>query len=290
MVARRNPVMPKRRVVRVGGCRVQTTVTSRPAVVRRWLYVTLWLNRRRIHSGGLTVGMGVQWTPQFRLRRSRRLPAGAEPRPGTLQLCVGNRCLVFQIARAGGAGAPPQILRRFLADGRVTFAIYRVESDRRKLRAHHGMEVESAMELQGAGGLGNWSMKTMAEKLLGIRSGVEKPEAVMTSRWDGPTLSREQVRYAAVDAYISCRLGVQLRRWAAAAVARARRQVCLAEYYSCDDESEGGYNSENDDDAQSEASSEPDYYYRGGGGGGGWDDDRAGDDDQLYDSICSSVY
>nr|CAB3455468.1 unnamed protein product [Digitaria exilis] len=286
MVARRNPVMPRRRVVHVDGCSVQTTVTPRPAVVRRWLYTTLWLNRRRIHSGGLTVGMGVQWTPQFRLRRSRRLPAGAEPRPGTLQLCVGNRCLVFQIARAGGAGAPPQILRRFLADGRVTFAIYRVESDRRKLRAHHGMEVESAMELQGAGGLGNASMKTMAEKLLGIRSGVEKPEAVMTSRWDGPTLSREQVRYAAVDAYISCRLGVQLRRWAAAAVARARRQVCLAEYCSGDEESEGGYYS--DDDAQSEASTEPDYYYRGSGGG--WDDDRAGDDDQLYDSICSSVY
>ncbi|CAN6209115.1 unnamed protein product [Urochloa humidicola] len=215
MVARRNPAVPRRRV-RVAGCPVQTTVTARPAVARRWVYVTLWRERRRLHSAaGLTVGLGVQWTPPFRFRC--RLPAGAEPRPGTLQLCVGNRCLVFQLARAGG-GAVPQILRRFLSDGRVTFAAYNVGSDRRKLRVHHGLEVESALELRGAaaGMAGNASMAAMADRLLGIRRGVvEKPEKVSTSRWDGAILSREQVRYAAVDAYISCRLGVLLRRRAA---------------------------------------------------------------------------
>jgi hypothetical protein len=54
----------------------------------------------------------------------------AEPRPGTLQLCAGNSCLV---------------------DARVTFAAYNVASDCRKLRAHHGIEVASTLELRSAG-------------------------------------------------------------------------------------------------------------------------------------------
>ncbi|CAL5077421.1 unnamed protein product [Urochloa decumbens] len=239
MVARRNPAVPRRRV-RVAGCPVQTTVTARPAVARRWVYVTLWRERRRLHSAaGLTVGLGVQWTPPFRFRR--RLPAGAEPRPGTLQLCVGNRCLVFQLARAGGGGgAVPQILRRFLADGRVTFAAYNVDPDRRKLRAHHGLEVESALELRGAaaGMPGNASMAAMADRLLGIRRGVvEKPEIVSTSKWDGPKLSREQVRYATVDAYISCRLGVYFRR---------RRLAAMADDDQDDEASEAEYSSDDE--------------------------------------------
>ncbi|CAN6222147.1 unnamed protein product [Urochloa humidicola] len=234
MVARRNPAVPRRRV-RVAGCPVQTTVTARPAVARRWVYVTLWRQRHRLHSAaGLTVGLGVQWTPPFRFRR--RLPAGAEPRPGTLQLCVGNRCLVFQLARAGGA--VPQILRRFLADDRVTFAAYNVESDRRKLRAHHGLEVESALELRGAAaGMGNASMAAMADWLLGIRDGVDKSALVSTSKWDGANLSREQVRYATVDAYISCRLGVHLRR--RAAMEDDQDDEALEAEYSSDDEEHG---------------------------------------------------
>ncbi|CAN6196640.1 unnamed protein product [Urochloa humidicola] len=233
MVARRNPALPRRRV-RVAGCPVQTTVTARPAVARR----SLWRQRRRLHSAaGLTVGLGVQWTPPFRFRR--RLPAGAEPRPGTLQLCVGNRCLVFQIARAGG-GAVPQILRRFLADGRVTFAAYNVESDRRKLRAHHGLEVESALELRGAAaGMGTASMAAMADWLLGIRHGVDKPALVSTSKWDGASLSREQVRYATVDAYISCRLGVYFRRRAAMADDDQDDEPSLEAEYSSDDDEHG---------------------------------------------------
>ncbi|PAN09294.1 hypothetical protein PAHAL_2G006700 [Panicum hallii] len=280
----RNPDVP-RRTVRVAGCPVQTTVTARLAIVRRWLYTTLWLQRRRLHSSsGLTAGLGVQWTPPF----GRRLPAGAEPRPDTLQLCVGNRCLIFQLARAA-SGAVPQILRRFLADARVTFAACNVESDRRKLRAHHGLQVRSALELRAAAprGMGNASMATVAERLLGMR-GLEKPGKVGASRWDAPRLSRKQVRYAAADAYVSCRLGVHFRRRAAMA--------------SDDQESEPEYYSDEDVrcTARDEVSPEPEYEH-----GDCWgrfvgflervsdDDDPHGEaavvDDHVYDSMCSSL-
>ncbi|CAN6209116.1 unnamed protein product [Urochloa humidicola] len=280
MFARRNPAVP-RRTVHVAGCPVQTTVTARPAVARRWLYTTLWRQRRRLGSssaavaGGLTVGLGVQWTPPpYRTR----FPAGVEPRPGTLQLCVGNRCLVFQLARAGGGGGAvvPQILRRFLSDGRVTFAGYYVASDCRKLRAHHGLVVESTLELCNGGGGGTnrrESLAAMAERMLGIRHGVENSAAAGRSRWDGPRLSRKQVRYAVVDAYLSCRLGVHLRRCASAVDQEIESEAGEC-YYSDDDEPEAEY----------------DEHRRVGflsGGDRRHDDDweDAAVDDHLYDSV-----
>ncbi|CAL5077523.1 unnamed protein product [Urochloa decumbens] len=292
MVARRNPAVP-RRTVHVAGCPVQTTVTARPAVARRWVYTTLWRERRRLHSssasggGGLTVGLGVQWTPPpYRTR----LPAGAEPRPGTLQLCVGNRCLVFQLARAG-AGAAPQILRRFLSDGRVTFAGYYVASDCRKLRAHHGLEVETTLELCSAGGgAKRESLAALAERLLGIRHGVEKSAAAGRSRWDGPKLSRKQVRYAVVDAYLSCRLGVHLRR--RAAVMAVDREESESEYYYSDEDDDGfRYTASREEEAPEEEEGDYDEHRRDWdgflGGNGRRDDDwdDAAVDDHLYDSV-----
>ncbi|XBJ26356.1 hypothetical protein VPH35_003794 [Triticum aestivum] len=175
--------------VHVAGRTTLATVTSNPGVVRRWVYTTRWRSRRRLCSGaGLTVGMGVQWTPSF-----RRLPDGAEPRPATLQLCSGRRCLVFQIGRAG-AGRVPLVLRRFLEDARLS--------------AHYGLRVACPRELRKVTGMGNASMESMAEQVLGWR-GVKKAQRVGAGNWDVSTLSKKQVRYAATDAFVSYCLGVK---------------------------------------------------------------------------------
>ncbi|KQJ96005.1 hypothetical protein BRADI_3g20180v3 [Brachypodium distachyon] len=87
--------------------------------------------------------MGVQWMPPFR-------------GPGTLQLCCGHRCLVFQIAQAGGC--IPNVLRRFLRDyPSVVFVGYNVLSDCRALGAHYDLEVSRAAELRAVTGMGNAS-------------------------------------------------------------------------------------------------------------------------------------
>ncbi|CAN6177404.1 unnamed protein product [Urochloa humidicola] len=244
MVAKKLTV--PRHTVRVAGRAVHTTVTARPAVARRWLHTALW--RLRFAPGITVVGLGVQWTPTF-----RKLPSGAEPRPATLQLCAGSYCLVLQLARAGAA--VPRILRRFLADARVTFAGYNVGSDCRMLRAHYGFEVGSALELRGAAGVwGNASMADMAERLLGIR-GVVKSREVATGEWDRK-LSWEQVRYVVVDAYLSCCLGVYLRRRA--------MESCRLHHSDDDDEDD-----DSDDDDEE-------------------DDDSDDDDDESMSSEASS--
>ncbi|KAL6880470.1 hypothetical protein ACP4OV_012035 [Aristida adscensionis] len=191
--------------VHVASRPVVTTVTAHRGVARRWVRATMWRFAARLRpaAAGLTVGLGVQWTPP-----PRALPGGAPPAAATLQLCAGGRCLVFQLARAGGA--VPALLRRFLADARVTFAGYNVAADRRRLRAHHGLEVASAMELRRESGMGRASLGEMAAALVGLRMAA-KPAAVVRSDWGAAKLSKKQVRYACVDAYLSCRLGVHLR-------------------------------------------------------------------------------
>uniref|UniRef100_J3MI47 3'-5' exonuclease domain-containing protein n=2 Tax=Oryza brachyantha TaxID=4533 RepID=J3MI47_ORYBR len=101
----------------------------------------------------------------------------------------------------------PAVLRRFLADTRVVFVAYGVRCDCRKLEEHHGLEVARTVELRGLPSMGNTSMERMAEKHLGWH-GVSKPRKVGTSRWDARKLTKEQVQYACVDAYVTFRLAV----------------------------------------------------------------------------------
>lgn len=185
-------------VVSVGRRQVVATVTAHAGAARRWVYATRWRLGPRLRADGVaTVGMGMQWTPPF---------GRATIRPGTLQLCAGHRCLVFQLACADAA--VPAVLRRFLADERVVFVGYGVRSDCRKLEEHHGLEVARTVELRSLAGMGNTSMQRMAEEHLGWDGVTTKPRRVGTSRWDARRLSMEQVQYACVDAYLSFRLAV----------------------------------------------------------------------------------
>ncbi|KQJ96003.1 uncharacterized protein LOC104583597 [Brachypodium distachyon] len=172
-------------------------VTSSPSVARRWVHTTLWRGHHRLrHGKPLTVGMGVQWTPPFR-------------RPSTLQLCCGHRCLVFQIAQAGGG--IPNALRRFLRDyPSVEFVGYNVLADCLMLSEHYGLVVSRATELRVLTGMGRASMEGMAERLLGWS--VSKSRKVAMSNWNRRKLSKAQVTYACLDANLSFCLGVHARR------------------------------------------------------------------------------
>jgi hypothetical protein len=187
--------------VRVYDRRFAALATARPADARRWVATTRWLHWTRHHEGRLVVGLGVQWTPT-------RLPlrGGAPPVPATLQLCVGHRCLLFHIAHAD---AVPEMLRRFLADPRVTFVGWGSAHDSRMLSAHYGLRVARGCELRAVAGMGNASLGDMADRFLGY-PGIHKPRVVAMSAWHAPRLSPDQVQYASVDAYLSFRLGLVL--------------------------------------------------------------------------------
>ncbi|TVU40249.1 hypothetical protein EJB05_13702, partial [Eragrostis curvula] len=186
--------------VHLANSRFIVLATARPSDVRRWVATTRWLYAPSLRRGRLVAGLGVQWTPTFRTLD------GKTPVPATLQLCVGDCCLVFHLAQAY---AIPEALRRFLADQRTTFLGSGSAYDCRTLWDHFGLRVGCGRELRAMLGVGNASMEEMADRFLGY-PGVSKSRDVAISAWDAPRLSMDQVEYAAVDAYLAFLLGFYL--------------------------------------------------------------------------------
>lgn len=57
----------------------------------------------------------------------------------------------------------------------------------------------------------NSGLKYLGKKIAGIE--IEKPKSVTTSAWDQRWLSRKQICYACIDAYISFEVGRVLSAW-----------------------------------------------------------------------------
>nr|GEW44848.1 Werner syndrome-like exonuclease [Tanacetum cinerariifolium] len=161
----------------------------------------------RNHSG-LIVGLDTEWRPSF--QRDVQDPVAI------LQLCVDNRCLVFQMIHSGQF--PPLSLINFLNNPNNTFTAVGINTDVQKLvcrrglgRGPNGQSFASEMvnipqvAVQKFGrSMNGLSMNVLARDLLGIPA---EPENVRISAWDDRFLTDEQVRYASRDAFLSSEMG-----------------------------------------------------------------------------------
>ncbi|KAL6614801.1 hypothetical protein ACP70R_037071 [Stipagrostis hirtigluma subsp. patula] len=188
-------------VVMGDGTVVKTTVASDGGAVERFLDE---VRGDSGHHQALMVGIDTEWRlvdqPEGR-RRAHRM--------AVLQLCVGRRCLVFQIVHADYV---PDALHRFLASPDVRFFGVGVDGDVKRLSEDCGLEVANAVELtklavealsrpelKGAG------LKTLTREVMGVC--IDKPKQVTMSKWDAEPLSSEQVQYACIDAFVSYEVG-----------------------------------------------------------------------------------
>lgn len=99
---------------------VETMLTHDPSMVDSWITTTLTKNETRLHR--LIVGLDVEWTPNF--------VKGCHHSVALFQLCVGRRCLVYQIHLSEGI---PTKLRRFLENRDYTFVGAGIKQDADKL-------------------------------------------------------------------------------------------------------------------------------------------------------------
>ncbi|KAF3442189.1 hypothetical protein FNV43_RR16105 [Rhamnella rubrinervis] len=180
---------------------ILTLVTHTPSMVDSWISDIERIHRRRLHR--LIVGLDIEWRPNFGPYRNR---------VATLQLCVGHRCLIFQLICAP---AIPHSLLDFLGSDSYTFAGVGIQKDVEKLQMDYDLDVANAVDLAhlAAHELGSWNLrnaglKGLAWEVLGIE--IDKPIWVTLSRWDNQCLAYDQVQYACIDAFLSFEIGRHL--------------------------------------------------------------------------------
>ncbi|CAO2178912.1 unnamed protein product [Urochloa humidicola] len=187
--------------VRFEGDEIITTVTSSGEAVEDWLDEIYYVHRRRLHK--LIVGLHVEWRPSF----SRAYSPTA-----LLQLCVGRRCLIFQLIHADYF---PDALYEFLGDPDFRFVGVGVEADAERLSNDYEMEVANTVDLAELAAeemdrpdLRRKGLKAIASAVMEVT--VDKPQWVRTGPWDDYCLSGEQVQYACIDAFVSFEVGRML--------------------------------------------------------------------------------
>ncbi|KAL3654995.1 hypothetical protein CASFOL_000781 [Castilleja foliolosa] len=173
-------------------------------IVSNWISAIKHLNRYKLYN--LVVGLDVEWRPSC---DSVRNPAA------TVQICIGNRCLIYQIIHS--TNRFPQSLIDFLSNDDFTFVGVDVQSDFNALKTDYELTCNPrAVDLRMLAAsaldrpdLHQAVLKTLASLVLGNE--MNKSTTVRTSNWDAHCLTDEQVNYAAIDAFVSYKIGEVLK-------------------------------------------------------------------------------
>ncbi|XP_047156730.1 Werner Syndrome-like exonuclease [Vigna umbellata] len=178
---------------------IHTLLTSDPSLVHSWISTNV-----RSNQTGLMVGLDIEWRPNT--QRNMQNPVA------TLQLCLGQHCLVFQILHSPSI---PSSLVSFLADSNVTFFGVGIEEDAEKLLEDYNLHVVNIRDLRSFAAeklrdreLNRAGIKSLGLRVLGLE--FEKPKRISRSRWDNPWLTPQQIQYATVDAFLSYEIGRRL--------------------------------------------------------------------------------
>ena len=161
------------------------------------------------------VGLDTEW---------KRFPGG-DVTTAILQLCVGTSVLVFQVLYANG-GDLPKVMKRFLTKEDHIFTSAHIENDVKRLRDDFSITItnpidlqlvvpEAAAEYKHLGGpypeygVRRSSLEKIALEVL-CQPHLLKPAGADHDHWHERYLDSFQVRYNAIDAYLSYEIVNQL--------------------------------------------------------------------------------
>uniref|UniRef100_A0A0V0IC86 3'-5' exonuclease n=2 Tax=Solanum chacoense TaxID=4108 RepID=A0A0V0IC86_SOLCH len=155
-----------------------------------------FVEEKKRKEGDVALGFDIEWKPSFR----RGVPPG---KAAVMQICgdKGN-CYVLHIIHSG----IPQTLQSLLEDPTVVKVGVCIANDAYKVRQDHNVSVKALEDLSE---LANkkiddpkkWSLASLTEKLLAKQ--LPKPSNIRLGNWEANVLSRDQLHYAATDAFIS---------------------------------------------------------------------------------------
>ncbi|KAK2652038.1 hypothetical protein Ddye_011894 [Dipteronia dyeriana] len=191
------------------GVCIRTLVTNCPSMVESWISEIKLIHRQKL--GRLIVGLDIEHHPNFNYKNEHPV--------ATLQLCVGHRCLIFQVIHAPDI---PQCLEDFLLNDKYSFVGVRVDEDAEKLKNDYNLSVGNAIDLRTLAAeqvdvlgmnmkeLKQAGLKGLSERVLGKK--LEKPKKIQLSNWDNRKLSSHQVQYACLDAFVSFEIARTLEK------------------------------------------------------------------------------
>ncbi|KAJ4771354.1 hypothetical protein LUZ62_055611 [Rhynchospora pubera] len=183
---------------------IETTVTKSGKVAANWVDEILLAHDSRLRYQ--IVGLDLEWCPNTLYGTRGENPVAL------IQLCVGRRCLIFQLLFCDFI---PDKLRNFLKDARFRFAGVGIKEDADKLVRGYGLEIENLVDLRDLAveqlekrAMRQWGLKNLVKEVMGVQ--MEKPRTVALSHWGNCKLSTEQIEYATVDAFASFEVGRRL--------------------------------------------------------------------------------
>lgn len=155
-----------------------------------------FVEEKKRKEGQVALGFDIEWKPTFR----RGVATG---KAAVMQICgdKGN-CYVLHIFHSG----IPQTLRSLLEDPTVVKVGVCIANDAYKVLQDHNVSVKTLEDLSE---LANkklddpkkWSLASLTEKLLAKQ--LPKPSNIRLGNWEANVLSRDQLHYAATDAFVS---------------------------------------------------------------------------------------
>ncbi|KAJ1689626.1 hypothetical protein LUZ63_013781 [Rhynchospora breviuscula] len=186
------------------GCkRIKTTITDSSDKASSWIDEIL-----RIHSpfNKLIVGLDIESCLHRKHGESR------ENLAALLQLCVGDRCLIFRLIHCD---CIPEKLFNFLFNDKIYFVGAGIFDDVKKLELDYGLKVGTYFDLSSVAAaktgrpyIEQWGLQELLLEFTEHR--LEKPMRIVHSDWGKQYLELEQIEYAAIDAIASLAVGRKL--------------------------------------------------------------------------------
>ncbi|KAL5990187.1 hypothetical protein ACLOJK_011084 [Asimina triloba] len=128
----------------------------------------------------------------------------ASRKAAVLQICMDNDwCYVMHIIHSG----IPPTLQSILEDATSTKVGVGISNDAAKVMKDYNVHIQVVADLSGLANLKfggvprNWSLGALTEML--TCKELEKPKKIRLGNWEADVLSKEQIQYAATDAYAS---------------------------------------------------------------------------------------
>ncbi|CAA3016664.1 Werner Syndrome-like exonuclease isoform X1 [Olea europaea subsp. europaea] len=156
-----------------------------------------FIEAKKSKEGKCILGLDIEWKPTF---RKGVAPGKAE----VLQICGdNNNCYVLHIIHSG----IPQKLRFLLEDPTSLKVGIGIANDADKVFQDHNVSI---MTLEDLSNLANWKLSGVAKRWslaslteMVICRQLPKPNKIRLGNWEVEVLSKEQLKYAATDAYVS---------------------------------------------------------------------------------------